>query len=224
VSQPAKVNIPVKPGNFKKLPLTSVKFRISIAWKAEEKLDFDLWLSRRHSTGLVEVLAWPFHQYDREDLGKNSQGLPFQAFPELDVITSGDDRDGSESDANEAKGVKKPYDESAELDWSKAPTTVVGYVPWVTIYDHEDQGLTLGQASELSCVVEDLGTNTRYVTDPASIEPASVCFVPGKLQRAADGKGLEIHGTAEKDQQGTTDDAWKVAQLLGAKIKAPGDA
>lgn len=216
--------IPVRPNMFKKLPAANSKFRVAVNWKAAENLDFDFWLLRIHKmpdgSKVVEVLAWPFEQYNRPDLGRNSQGFPFQAFPELDVISKGDDRTGGESDARKAKGEEE-YDEGADFDLSKAPDTVIAYVPFVTIYDEHDAGLTLAHASEVQLIIEDMTAGTRFATDPAQTDGTAISYVPGTVKRSDDGKTWEIHGTQDENARGTTDNAWVVANAFGANVQTP---
>jgi len=109
--------------------------------------DLDLWLFRQLSTGEQQVIAWCNKDWLRPDLGRNTEGNPFIATPELDLVHKGDDRTGAES----AEG----YDENFDLDPTKAPANVVGYTAFATIYDENDEGLTLGVAENIICGIKD---------------------------------------------------------------------
>lgn len=149
----------VKKGQSRALPNASV-FEAGIGWDAAggvgESPDLDLVVFRVRTNGVVEPLGWPNEHWQRPDLGSNSQGSPYIATPELDAIHTGDDRTGEESDDG--------YDESVNLDLSKAPADVDRYVIGVTIYDEEGEGLTLGVASDIVCGVKDATTGNEAYT------------------------------------------------------------
>jgi stress response protein SCP2 len=212
--------LPVAPNSFKKLPASSTKFLVTIDTPTGEG-DGDFWLARVYADGHAEILSWYNHEYDRPDLGVNSQGNPYQAFSELDVITTGDDRTGGESEVRKAKGEAE-YDEGGKLDLSRAPNDVVAYVPFVTIYDEHDVGLTLGQFSRLSMVIIDEATGVRFETSPAATDPLALCYVPGAIRRSGPGAAdWAVHGTEDENTRGTTDNPWVVSNKLGASLKTP---
>ena len=149
----------VKKGQSRVLPDVAV-FEAGIGWDAAggvgESPDLDLVVFRVRSGGIVEPLCWPNTNWQRPDLGHNSEGSPYMATPEEDAIHTGDDRTGAQSDGG--------YDETVKLDLSKAPADVERYAICVTIYDEDSAGLTLGVASNIVCGIKDVSTGNEAYT------------------------------------------------------------
>lgn len=145
----------VKKGDTKVLPGNgNNKFVGGLGWDAAEgsndKVDLDLWVLR-FSAGNPSpfVVAWANSDCMRPDLGQNSEGQPWMATPELDVVHQGDDRTGAESSTG--------YDEVVTIDPSKAPANVERYVILVSYYEDPDtgSGMTLGMATGIVCGFRD---------------------------------------------------------------------
>lgn len=145
----------VKKGQARRLP-SGQKFTGGLGWdeaQGQEEADLDLWLSRTWRDGHTEVLYWGNTGFYRPDLGvihnPGGEDNPFLAFPELDVIHSGDDRTGFSSQGG--------YDENVTVDFTKTPADVVQYGMWVTIYDDPDdfKGLTIGVATNIVCGIKE---------------------------------------------------------------------
>lgn len=144
----------VKKGATKALPSGgNTKFTGGLGWDAVpggDKVDLDVWVLR-HRSGAAEpdIISWANEALARPDLGQNSEGNPYIATPELDVIHQGDDRTGA--------GSATGYDEIIVLDPSKAPADTVKYDIIVTYYEDPDtgSGMTLGMATSIVCGFKD---------------------------------------------------------------------
>lgn len=158
-SQTTGSRLLVKKGQSKFLP-TADRFEVGLGWDVQggvgESPDLDLMVFRVRRNGVVEPLCWPNEHWARPDLGQNSQGSPYIASPELDIIHTGDDRTGAESDGG--------YDEVVTLDVSRAPKDTVRYVVCVSIYDEDGAGLTLGVAENITCGVKDVSSGNEAYT------------------------------------------------------------
>lgn len=149
----------IKKGDTKKLPPNAFAFTVGVGWAAAggvgESPDLDVWVIRRKGT-VGEAICWAHTAWLRPDLGTNTQGSPYIATPELDVIHQGDDRTGAESDDD--------YDEIVKLDLSKAPADVTAYEVFATYYEDPDtgSGKTLGMAENIKCGVKDENTGHMY--------------------------------------------------------------
>lgn len=186
-----------KPGDQRKLPAASIKgFSAGLGWDQAQvggDADGDLWILRHRPNG-VEVIAWPNVDWHRPDLGTNSQGQPFIAPPELDVIHQGDDRTGAES----AGG----YDENAKFDLNKSPADTIKYSVWATIYDEKNAGLTLGMLTNVKFGIVDEASSNGYETDPAATQPFDISMHLADIVRNADGSWSLI--VIEEDKRGRT--------------------
>ena len=152
----------LKKGQTKALPGGGgAKFTGGVGWDAapdadadgDEKIDLDLFVLRiRKGKAEPDIIAWVNESCYRPDLGHNSEGNPYMATPEVDVLHKGDDRSGAES----ATG----YDETVVIDTSKAPDDVERYVFLVTYYEDPEtgSGKTLGMATNIVCGFKDEST------------------------------------------------------------------
>jgi stress response protein SCP2 len=113
-----------------------------------ESPDLDFWVLRHLNTGVGQVIAWCNKDWRAPELGRNSEGAPWIATPERDVVYKGDDRTGG-------SGKGEMYDENIDLNPNLAPANVIGYSAFVTIYDENDEGLTLGVAEDIKCGIKD---------------------------------------------------------------------
>jgi len=151
----------VKKGDTKRLP-KAAKFLIGCGWNpanpGDEKVDLDVWVIRHHTNGEGEPICWANQDLHRPDLGANSEGNPYIATPELDVIHKGDDTTGATSATD--------YDETVALDLSTTPADVDYYDVFITYYEDPDSGsgVTLGMASGIVCgIVDETTGNTVKV-------------------------------------------------------------
>lgn len=192
----------VTKGQTKQLPKGHV-FTAGIGWddKGPTKTDLDMWTLVHLSDGTVTPVYWGNADLHRPDLGSNSEGSPFVASPEQDVVYQGDDRSGVSS----ATG----YDEITILDLSKAPATVVKYSLFVTIYDENGAGLTLGMAEKIVCGVKDesTGNELKLAADDHGFD---VSVLLCTINRTDDGKW-----TMTGVDQGYTDDMFTIGRSLG---------
>ena len=202
----------VKSGETRKLPPKATVFDAGMGWDPAagqaKSPDLDLWILRHHDNGSVDVISWANNALHRPDLGSNSQGNPWIATPELDVIHQGDDRTGAES----ATG----YDEIAKFDLSKAPATVAKYSVFGTIYDEKKEGLTLGMATNVKFGVTDQASGHTVETDPATSNSFDVTVALATIDKGPDGS-WSMTAIAE-DKRGTGDDMFSVCKVLGASI------
>ena len=202
--------VTVKSGETRKLPPKATAFVAGLGWDAapgQISPDLDLWILRHRASGLVEVIAWANESWHRPDLGSNSQGNPWIATPELDVIHQGDDRTGAESAAG--------YDEVVQLDLSKAPADMVKYSIFATIYDEKTEGLTLGMATNVKFGVKDELSGHELVTDPASAHTFDVTVALATIDKAADGSWSMT--AVEEARRGYTDTMFQICTALGVK-------
>ena len=145
----------LKKGQTKTLPGNgNNKFVGGLGWDAavgsDEKVDLDLWILRyRSGNPSPDIIAWANGECYRPDLGTNSEGAPWMATPELDVVHQGDDRTGA--------GSATGYDEIVTIDPSKAPADVERYVILASYYEDPDtsSGKTLGMATSIVCGFKD---------------------------------------------------------------------
>lgn len=194
----------VKKGEIKKLPPGQV-FAAGIGWdpaQGQDDVDLDLWIVRKHESGAVDVVYWGEKDFHRADLGSNSEGNPFVATPELDIVYKGDDRTGAESDTG--------YDENADLDLSKTPADVVQYAIFATIYDGDGKGLTLGMATNVICGVTEAANGHELRTELVDDHGFDVTVLICTIDRGDDGKW-----SMNAVQTGYQDDMFSVARKLG---------
>lgn len=205
----------VKKGQSKYLPAAN-KFEVGLGWDAKggigESPDLDLIVFRVRKDGNVEPLCWPNEKWQRPDLGRNGEGSPYIATPELDAVHTGDDRTGAESDGG--------YDEIVTLDVSKAPADVESYVVCVSIYDEDGEGLTLGVAENIVCGVKDVNTGNEVYTqlerDNGFDVSAQIC----RIERDASGDRWQMHA----DSTGTSGNVFDIGSSLGVKWHRWNDA
>lgn len=130
----------------------AAKFTVGVGWdpadpntNPDDKVDLDIWVIRRLAGKKGEPICWANEALHRPDLGRNSEGNPYIATPELDIIHKGDDTSGAVSDGD--------HDETVELDLGKAPANTESYDVFITYFEEPDQGTgaTLGMASGIVC-------------------------------------------------------------------------
>lgn len=190
----------------KKLPVhLGTSFNAGLGWdpaKGQDEVDLDLWILRKHEDGRVEALYWGNQGWHRPDLGHTSQGLPWIATPELDVIHKGDDRTGGESDTG--------YDENAAIDVSKTPASVVQYAVFTTYYDQNGTGKTLGEATNILCGVTQDGTGNELQAKVEENHGWDVSLLVCTIDRGEDGSW-----SMTNKSEGFTDDMVTVARKAG---------
>jgi tellurium resistance protein TerD len=179
------VQLAVKKGDTRNLPRGG-NFTVGVGWdpgagiSADDKVDLDVWVIRNNN-GTGEPACWANEGWHRPDLGSNSEGKPWIATPELDIIHQGDDTTGATSDGD--------YDELVKLDLTKAPAGVSKYDVFVTYYEDPDSGSgkTLGMASNIKCGVKDDITGNELTTDLANEYGFDVTVHICTIERKADG-------------------------------------
>lgn len=155
-------------------PLLGRQFKAGLGWdpaEGQEDVDLDLWVLRfrknADGTTLCEAIYWGNKPWERPDLGVNSQGYPWIATPELDVIYMGDDRTGKESEQSDGESKPKDgYDENALIDLDKAPVDTYKYAIFATYYDDPEVDPPtkfLGMANNVLVGVKQEGTDNVYV-------------------------------------------------------------
>lgn len=153
------VSLAVSKGQSKNLPGGTQLFTVGVGWDAKgggDSPDLDIWVIRKNN-GIGEPVCWANGDLLRPDLGTNSEGKPYIATPELDVIHQGDDTTGASSDGG--------YDEIVKLDLGKAPASVSGYDVIVTFFEEPPvTGKTLGMADNIVCGVVDESTSNELKT------------------------------------------------------------
>jgi tellurium resistance protein TerD len=196
----------VKKGEVKKLPpAQGDTYLAGLGWDpaaGQGSVDLDSWVIRRRTDGTVEAIFWGNKPLWRPDLGANSEGSPWIATPEEDVIHQGDDRTGAESDAG--------YDEIIQLNLGKTPADVDQYAFFVTLYEDPPQGNTLGIATNVVCAVEAPNGNklsTQLESDHGFDLTVLVCTI----DRRDDGNGWDLNAK----QTGFDDSMFDVAKKLG---------
>lgn len=196
----------VKKGQTVKLPGTS--FVAGLGWDpaegVAEKIDLDLWIIRHYADGTVDAIYWGQEDWERPDLGRNSEGNPFIATPEEDVVYKGDDRTGAES----ATG----YDENADMPVHKAPKTVVQYSIFATYYENPNdrKGHTLGMATNVIFGCKQEGSDNELVVKLADDHPFDVTVLLCTIDQGAP----DSWSITNKDE-GYTDDMFTIAKKLG---------
>jgi stress response protein SCP2 len=196
------IQLQVKKGDSKKLPGQS--FAAGLGWDqadASNPIDLDLWIIRNNG-GTFEPICWANADWHRPDLGKNSEGNPWIATPELDVVHRGDDRTGAESTTG--------YDENAVLDLGKAPASVTQYQVYATYYDENGTGHTLGMATNVTFGVMQEATGNELVTRLDQDHGFDVTVLLCTIDRGPDGSW-----SMTSVQSGFTDDMLTVAHKLG---------
>ncbi|HVX24443.1 MAG TPA: TerD family protein [Candidatus Saccharimonadales bacterium] len=198
----------VKKGDTKKLPPGDA-YTVGVGWDPaadqSESPDLDVWVIRRYDDGRSEPIFWGNQDWHRPDLGTNSEGNPWVATPEEDVVYQGDDRTGASS----ATG----YDEITTLTPSKAPAGLTQYAVFVTYYDDPEVDpptKTLGMASNITCGVKNEVTGNELATNLEGDHAFDVTVLICTIDRAADGSW-----SMTAKQEGYTDSMIKVAKALG---------
>lgn len=195
----------IRKGEQKKLPGTT--FEAGLGWDeapGHDQVDLDLWVIRMNA-GVAEPIFWGNQDWHRPDLGQNTEGNPFVATPEGDVIYKGDDRTGAES----ATG----YDENVILTLDKAPAGVTQYAVFATNYEDPEVDpptKTLGMATNVLFGCKQPGTENELAVKLAEDNPFDVTVLLCTIDRQADGSW-----TMHSKQEGYTDSMIKVAQKLG---------
>lgn len=193
----------------KKLPTNQGQiFEAGLGWepaKGQADVDLDLWIIRTHDSGLVEAIFWGNTGWHRADLGTTSQGQPWIVTPEGDVVHKGDDRTGGEA----AVG----YDETALIDLSKTPASVIQYAVFTTYYDENVPSQTLGAATDIVCGVKELNTGNEYVAKVEDDHGFDVTLLCTTIDRGPDGSW-----TMTNKSEGFTEDMVTVAKKAGVKF------
>lgn len=148
----------------------AAKYTIGVGWDPadpstdpDDKVDLDIWVVRRQAGQKGEPICWANADLERPDLGSNSEGNPYIATPELDVIHKGDDTTGAVSDGD--------HDETVELDLSLAPVGTESYDVFITYFEEPDQGsgATLGRAQNIVCDLIDHQTGHTARVEMADV-------------------------------------------------------
>lgn len=125
------------------------KYTVGVGWDpaqpGADKVDLDIWVVRHRAGKKGEPVCWANGDLERPDLGQNSEGNPYLATAEMDVVHKGDDTSGAVSDGD--------HDETVDLDLSLAPADVERYEVYITYFEEPDMGTgaTLGMASNIVC-------------------------------------------------------------------------
>ncbi len=183
----------VKKGSTKALPKGQV-FATGLGWDTApgaDSIDLDLWIIR-FGKGGPEPISWANQDLLRPDLGQNSDGNPWIATPELDVIHKGDDRTGAESDTG--------YDETATRDLGKSPPDVTSYAVFATYYDEHDSGNTLGMATNVTFGCRQEGTPNELIVKLDDKHGFDITVLLCTIERTPTG------WTMTSKQDGYTDD------------------
>ncbi len=160
----------------KKMVLPGSSFTGRLSWLPKggvgESPDLDLCIIREHDNGLAEIVFWGNLDWRRPDLGVNvdpdtGEENPWIVTPELDVVYKGDNRTGGETTDASGQKVAPIPGEYVDLEFDKAPSSVIRYSALVGIYDENGEGLTLGVAEDIACVVKDNGRGTELKTELA---------------------------------------------------------
>lgn len=202
----------VRKGSTMKLPpSTTGAYTAGLGWDpaaGQDEVDLDLWVIGITNDGSEpRVISWANQDWYRPDLGTNSEGSPWVATPELDVIYQGDDRTGQESDGG--------YDENAIFDLAKTPANVVKYAIFATNYDDPevDPPVKLfGHATNVIFGVKD-PTDRELVVKLVDEHAFDVTVLLCTIDRQPDGSW-----SMTAVQSGYTDSIIKVASSLGAKF------
>lgn len=178
----------VRKGQTKTLPGNGGnKFVGGLGWDAadgsNEKVDLDLWILR-YTAGNPRpfVIAWANQDAQRPDLGSTSEGQPWMATPELDVVHQGDDLTGA--------GSSTGYDEVVTIDTSKAPADVERYVILASYYEDPDtgSGKTLGMATGIVCGFKDEASGHELKAPVEDNHGFDVTAHVVTISKTADGK------------------------------------
>lgn len=187
----------------RKLPGQS--FAAGLGWDqadASNPIDLDLWIIRMNN-GTAEPICWANADWHRPDLGKNSEGNPWIATPEGDVVHRGDDRTGAESNTG--------YDENTNLSLGQAPAGVTQYQVYATYYDQTgSSGHTLGMATNVTFGVMEEASGNELVVRLDQDHAFDVTVLLCTIDRNADGSW-----SMTSKQQGYTDDMMTIAHALG---------
>jgi hypothetical protein len=150
----------LKPGRGMQLP-GGTTFSGGLGWEGG---DLDLSFLRRRGD-VYEVVAWFNKDWECPELGEYTDPATEVrtvaiATPERDLVLGPDDRTGAAS--------KGGYDEKFDLDPSKALADVDEYIAFGTVYDENDEGLTLGVAEDIVCGVKDNTSGRELQTEVAT--------------------------------------------------------
>jgi stress response protein SCP2 len=179
----------------------------------DNDVDLDVWVLRYWDNGTVDPIYWGNEDWKRPDLGRNAQGNPYIATPEMDVIFKGDDQHGTESEeASNKQGPdgEKGYDEKFEIDLSKTPAGVTKYEIYVTNYkDPKASGPDpiLGEADNIVCGVKDSKSGNELQAPLGDTNSWDVTAHVCTIDVAA--------GQMTNVSEGSTDDMFTVATRKG---------
>lgn len=203
------MQLEVKKGEVRKLPSGNT-FTVGLGWDeaaGHENVDLDLWVVRMNN-GQAEPIFWGNRDWERPELGKNSEGNPWIATPEGDVVYQGDDRTGAESASD--------YDEIAILDLGKSPAAVTQYAVFTTYYDDPEVDpptKTLGMATNVICGVKNEATGQELVTKLVEDHTFDVTVLLCTIDKQPDGSW-----SMTGKQEGYTDSMIKVGRALGVNF------
>ncbi|MFO0882303.1 MAG: hypothetical protein U0491_02535 [Candidatus Saccharimonadales bacterium] len=161
------------------------------------------------NAGVAEPIFWGNQDWHRPDLGQNTEGNPFVATPEGDVIYKGDDRTGAES----ATG----YDENVILTLDKAPArsrSTRSSRPTTRTPRSTRSTKTLGMATNVlfGCAA---GYGERARGQAGRGQPT------GRHRSSVHHRPPAGLWTMHSKQEGYTDSMIKVAQKLGVDFGQP---